>query len=223
MKSLSVALCLWVSATLCPAQNLDAVLARMDKAAPSFHAMSADVKMVTYTALLKDTTDETGTIKMQRIKPGNVRAILTFNGAQSASPWLGFYGKTLRVYYPAMHTYQDFPVGKESNVLNQYLLLGFGSSGKELAQSYTITFLGAEKVAGKDTSMLQLDPKDPDVKEKLKKVIVWIPNNEANPVQQQFWEPSGNFRKITYSGISLDPKINGTLELQLPSGVSKVK
>ena len=43
----------------------------------------------------------------------------------------------------------------------------------------------------------------------------------ANPVQQQFYEPSGNNRKLTYSNIQLNPPIVGTLELKLPPGVEK--
>lgn len=221
MKTLLAGLCLLAWASVSPAQSLDAVLARMDAAAPSFHAMSANVQMVTFNALLSDTETESGKLQMQRLKPDDVRAVLTFSGAQSASPWLGFQGKTLRVYYPKMRTYQDLAVGKDSGLLNQYLLLGFGSSGKDLAQSYTITYLGTEKVAGQDTSKLQLVPKDQGVLQKLQKVLMWIPNDGASPVQQQFYEPSGNYRKLTYSDIVLNPQIKGTLELKLPSGTRR--
>jgi len=221
MKSLLLGWRLLALTALCSAQTVDQVLARMDKAAPSFHAMSANVEMVTFTALLSDKTVETGTLQMQRLKPGEVRAVLTFTGAETASPWLGFQGKTLRVYYPKLNTYQDLPIGKDSGALNQYLLLGFGSSGKELAQSYTIKFAGMEKVAGQDTSKLLLEPKDPNVKQKLQKVMMWIPNDGANPVQQQFDQPSGNYRKLTYTGIVVNPKIKGTLELKLPSRARK--
>ena len=221
MKNLLVALCLFAFVNLSSAQSVDAVLARLDQAAPSFHAMSADVQMVTFNSLLNDKTDETGPLQMQRLKPDDVRAVLEFTGAQSASPWLGFEGKTLKVYYPKLHTYQDIQVGKDSGLLNQYLLLGFGSSGKELAKSYTISFLGTEKVAGQDTSKLQLEPKDPAVKTKLVKAVIWIPNDGSNPVQQQFYEPSGNYRLLTYTSITLNPHIKGTLELKLPSGTKK--
>ena len=221
MKTLSAGLCLLALSTACRAQSVDAVLARMDKAAPSFHAMSANVQMVEYTALLSSKTTQTGAIEMQRSKPGDVRAILTFNGGQGDARTIAFLGKKLRVYYPKLNTYEDFEVGKNSEVVSQYLLLGFGSSGKELAKSYTISFLGPEKVAGQDTSKLQLQPTDPNVKQRLQKVLVWIPDDGANPVQQQFYEATGNYRLLTYTGISLSPQIKGTLELHLPSGAVK--
>jgi hypothetical protein len=41
-------------------------------------------------------------------------------------------------------------------------------------------------------------------------------------VQQQFYEPtSGNYRRVTYSNVNLNPPIKGNLELKLPSGVKR--
>jgi outer membrane lipoprotein-sorting protein len=116
---------------------------------------------------------------------------------------------------------QDYDVGKNSDVLNQFLLLGFGSSGKELAQSYEISAAGTENVAGVETTKLLLLPKSPGVKERLSKIEMWIPANAAYPIQQQFYEPSGNYRQVTYSNVKLNPSIKGNLELKLPSGVKR--
>lgn len=202
------------------AQSVDAVLARMDKAAPGFRAMSADVEMKTYTAILSDTATENGTLKMQRLKTGEVRAIIDFSGQQDARV-IAFLGKIVRIYYPKLKAYQDYAVGKNTDVLNQFLLLGFGSSGKQLAQSYQITMEGEEKVAGKDTTKLLLTPSDQKVKEHLTKIEMWVPDDAAYPIQQQFYEPSGNYRIVSYSNVKLNPSIHGVLELKMPSDVKK--
>lgn len=220
MKRLLLGLCLLVGCAVVDAQSLDDILARMDEAAPKFHAISANVRMLTFTAVLSDSTTEDGTLKMQRLKPDDVRAVINFVG-QSDSREIAFLGKTVKIYYPNLHEYQEYDLGKNSNVLNQFLLLGFGSSGRELAQSYNITLEGSEKVAGQDTARLLLIPKDKKVLEHLKQARVWIPNNAAYPVQQQFDEPSGNYRKATYTSIELNPAIRGTLDLQLPPGTKK--
>jgi len=193
----------------------------MDQAAPNFHAMSADVQMVTYTAVLSDKTTEKGTLRMQRLKGNAVRAIIDFSGATDARV-IAFLGKIVRIYFPNANAYQDYEVGKNAQVLNQYLLLGFGSSGKDLARSYEITGEGSEEISGQTTSKLLLVPKDAKVKERLTKVEVWIPNDAAYPVQQQFYEPSGNYRTVTYNNIRLNPPITGTLDLKLPSGAKKL-
>jgi outer membrane lipoprotein-sorting protein len=215
MKTVIAGLCLAVfAATLNADPTLDAILARMDQAAPGFHSMSADVDMVEYQKIIDDRTTDKGTLQMQKGK--EVRAIVTFPDRV-----IGFLGKIVRIYWPKLNTYQDVNIGKNTNVLNEFLLLGFGSSGKELAQGYNITLQGTENVAGHDTSKLLLIPKDPNILERLSKVEVWIPNDAANPVQQQFYEPSGNWRKVTYSNIVINPAIRGTLEMKLPPGAKK--
>jgi outer membrane lipoprotein-sorting protein len=212
-------LCMLAAPLALPAESVESILSRMDKAAPNFRAMSADVHMITYTAIISDKTDETGTLKMQR-KEGAVRAIIDFSG-QNDSREIAFLGNIIRMYYPKLNMVQDYDVGKNSDVLNQFLLLGFGSSGKELAQSYEISAAGTENVAGVETTKLLLLPKSPGVKERLSKIEMWIPANAAYPIQQQFYEPSGNYRQVTYSNVKLNPSIKGNLELKLPSGVKR--
>ena len=59
MKPLLVVLCTLLGAAILPAESLEKILARMDETAPSFKAMSADVKMTTFTAIINDKTIET--------------------------------------------------------------------------------------------------------------------------------------------------------------------
>ena len=222
MKNLVVALCLYFSLQFAAAQSLPEILARMDKEAPNFHAISADIDMKTYTEVLRDTTDEKGTLKMQRLGPNDVRAIIDFSRGSDARV-IGFLEKVVVIYYPNLKQYQEYPVGRNSDVLNQFLLLGFGSSGRELAQRYDITDEGQEKVAGQDTTKLLLIPKDSKVLERLAKAEIWIPAAAAYPVQQQFYEPSKNYRLVQYTNTILNPPIKGRLELQMPRGTSKQK
>lgn len=221
MKISLAAVCLVVfGAAALDAQNEQAVLARMDQSAPAFRGMTADVQMKTYTAILSDTTVENGTLKMQRLKTGEVRAIIDFS-AQTDARVIAFLGSIVRIYYPNLKAYQDYEVGKNTDVLNQFLLLGFGSSGKQLEQSYQIAAEGQEKVAGQETTKLLLTPKDAKVKQHLAKIEIWVPENAGYPIEQQFYEPSGNYRLVSYTNIKMNPPIHGVLELKLPKGVKK--
>ena len=214
MKTPVFAICLLSVVTCSHAQSVDAVLARMDKAAPDFHGMSANVEMVEYKTILDDATHESGTLEMQKPAKGNTRAILTFPDRT-----IGFLGKVVRIYYTKLNTYQDVAeIGKNGDLINQFLLLGFGVSGQDLAKNYSITMQGTENVSGQDTSKFLLVPKDPDVKQRLAKVVIWIPDTVAYPVQQQFFEPSGNYRKVIYSNITLNPPNQGTLEIKMRPG-----
>ena len=100
-------------------------------------------------------------------------------------------------------------------------MLGFGSSGRDLAANYNISGEGTEKMGDKTTVKLLLTPKDPKVASRLAKVELWIPTDAGYPVQQQFWEPSGNYRLVTYSKIQINPPITGNLEFKPPAGAKR--
>lgn len=213
--------CVFLCVAYCAgADSKEAILTRMDKAAPEFRGVSANVDMITYTAILGDKTNEKGTLQMQKKSGGEVRAIIAFTGATDSRK-IAFSGKLVRIYYPQTNAYQDYDLGKNSGVLNQFLLLGFGSSGKDLEKAYTITAEGQEKVAGTDATKLRLVPRDPKVQEKLSKILIWIPDGGASPVKQQFFEPNDNYRLVEYSNIALNPAGQENLALQLPLGAQR--
>lgn len=226
MRKLLVGLSLFASVLTARAEDVSMILARMNAAAPTLHTMSADIEMLTLTAVIDDKITDVGTLRMKKGKNDSIRAVIDFSGQkdQSQSREIGFYGKIVRIYFPVAKYYQDYDLGKNSDVLNQFLLLGFGTSGDELAKSYTISPEDTEKVAGVDTTKLLLIPKDSKVKEHLSKIEIWIPIGGSNPVQQQFYEgASGNYRKVTYTNIVLNPSIKGDLEIQMLAGTKQRK
>jgi outer membrane lipoprotein-sorting protein len=184
--------------------------------------MSANVRLTTYTATIADTTVEDGTLVMQRLKKnGSVRAILDFRQQKDARV-IAFLGNIVRMYWPKTQFYQDYDFGKNNNLMDQLLLLGFGSSGKELAAAYDITAEGTEKVGGQDTTKLQLIPKSASVKEKLLRIEIWIPTNAAYPIQQRFYQPANNYLLAAYSGIDFKPVIKDKqLNFKPPPGAKK--
>jgi outer membrane lipoprotein-sorting protein len=231
MIRLPVLLCITAFCGLVQADPVSVVLARMDKAAPAFHGITAKVTMVTYTKIIDDKSVETGTLQMQRISPKDVRAIMVLSSAGQSSRTLAFTGNNVRMYFADSNSYQDYDLGKSgSNVLNSYLLLGFGSSGTDLSKNYEITYLAEESVNQVKASKLQLIPKDKGVLEHLTKVYIWIPEEgDPNPVQQQFFEPNGNYREVTYSDLQPNPKFppselkKGQLDFEPPKSAKQIK
>ena len=47
----------------------------------------------------------------------------------------------------------------------QFILLGFGTGGKELQKAYNVRYLKEDSVGGQKCSRLELDPKDSKVKQ----------------------------------------------------------
>jgi outer membrane lipoprotein-sorting protein len=202
-------------------EEISVILQRMNQEAPKLHTMSANIEMVTLTAIIDSKITEDGTLKMQKTKDG-VRAVLDFSQLKDSARVIGFFGKIAQMYYPKAKYVQSYDVGKNGDLVNQFLLLGFGSSGDELAASYTISSEGPEKIAGVDTTKLLLIPKDSKVKEHLSKVEIWIPEGQSNPLQQKIYEePSGNYYKATYSDVRINPSFKGQLEIKMLPGTQK--
>jgi outer membrane lipoprotein-sorting protein len=102
--------------------------------------------------------------------------------------------------------------GKESDAktypqasrYESYLMLGFGASGKELAEKWTITYLGKETIDGTTTDKLELVAKDPAVRRTIPKVTIWMDTARAVSLEQVFDEGEGLTRVCHYTNIKVN-------------------
>ena len=44
---------------------------------------------------------------------------------------VAFRGRKAEIYYPKLKSVQEYDLGKRSDLLDQFLLVGFGTTGKE--------------------------------------------------------------------------------------------
>src|SRR5258708_31976086 len=58
---------------IAPAETLQDVKDRIDKSAASFKSLTAKVQKLTYTAVIRDTVTESGTLAVKKEKNGEIR------------------------------------------------------------------------------------------------------------------------------------------------------
>ena len=200
--------------------ELETVLARMDRAAASFKDMSADVRWVQHTAAINQDAVDIGTILLKRSKR-DIRMRVEFTAPDRKS--LALQGHKLEIYYPNTNTVEEYDTGKYKQMLDQFLLIGFGTTGKELAPAYTMKVLGSETVAGQPTTHLELIPKSPEMLKNLKKLEMWISDTNGYPVQQKFYLLGGDYRLVTYTNVKINTGLrDADLKLKLPKDVKRV-
>lgn len=200
------------------AATADDILAKLDAAAPKFSGMTADLTRVTYTKVLDEKAAESGQIALK--KQGREMQVL-INLTKPDEKLVGFRGRKAEIYYPKLKTVQEWDLGKHGNLIDQFLLVGFGS-GKDLKSAYAVKYIGEEAVEGQKAQKLELTPLAPDIKEKLRKVELWMSESGNYPIQQRFIEPSGNYYLATYSNVKLNPALSDdALKLKLPKGVKR--
>ena len=199
------------------ADSLEAILARMDQASKNFKAVSAKMHRVDYTAVIDETSSEDGTLRLKRVK-GQLFGVIEFTGEEARS--IGFTGHTVEIYYPKANNVQKIDISKYTATIDQFMLLAFGTSGKQLSDAYDIKSSGTETVASKPCTHLDLIPKSVDMQKIVSKLELWVPEDESNPVQLKATEPSRNTMIFTYSDVKINPSLPAkAFELKLPPGV----
>jgi len=204
-----------------PAGSAEEVLSKMDQAAPSFTGMSSELKELTYTKVIDDKTEESGTFQLRKARNG-LQVLIDF---QKPDPrMIGFQGKKAEIYYPKINTVQEYDLAKKPDLVEQFLLVGFGTSGKELASNYTVKAVGDETIAGEKSWHLELVPKAAARREKLQKLDLWMSQTGSYPLQQRFVEPSGNYTQFTYIGVKLNPALtDAAMQLKVPKNTKREK
>jgi outer membrane lipoprotein-sorting protein len=209
-------LCAAVFAT---AADLQTVLSKMDQAAPKFTGMTADLTRVAYTKVIDDKSTDTGTMKLRR-RGKDIDVLLDITAPDPQM--VAISGKKAEKYFPKMKTVQEYDLGKYKGVVDQFMLVGFGTTGKDLAANYEVKFAGEESVAGQKAYKLEMIPNSPKMKESFRRLELWVTQDGAYPVQQRFVQPSGDYHLATYSNVKLNPPMTDEdLRLKLPKGVKR--
>ena len=186
--------------------ELDNVLKKMDAAAANFRTTQADFEWDRYEKVIDEVDDiQNGTIYYRRV----AKEIEMKADVKKPEPkYVLFSGGRIQVYQPKPDQLTIRDVGKNRSEIESYFVLGFGGSGQDLVKSFDVTYQGQETINNVATAKLQLIPKSDKVKNTFKEIILWIDLQRGISVQQQFFEPQGDYRLAKYSNIRINEKIS---------------
>lgn len=199
--------------------NLDEVLKQIDREQSQFQSLTASIERTKVTVVVNDRSTESGQIEIRR--DGRMRIDLTSPDQKTILR----DGDHLYVYTPKIRRVEEYDLGKHRDLVDQLLLLGFGTSGDILKRSYLITLQGEETLSGQKVVRLELTPRSDDVRKQISKIALWV--NEGNwlPAQQQFYETgSGDYSIIQYLNVARNVSIpDARFRPAWPKGVTRVK
>ena len=201
---------------------MNAVLNKMDATAASFRAVQADFEWDRYEKVIAEVDDiQSGTIYYRRAgKDIEMMADIKQEGGSLAElkpvpKSVLFRDGKVSVYQPKPDQVTVYDAGKNRAEVENYLVLGFGGSGQDLIKSWDVTYLGPETINGIATAKLKLVPKSEKVRGTFAQILLWIDLDRGVSVQQQLFEPQGDYRLAKYSNIRIKDK--------LPDEVFKLK
>ncbi len=205
------------------AEALNEVLARMDQSARNFKTFSAKIRRTDYTKVLNDKDESDGARRLKRAN-GQTIGMVEFYGKNPQT--IRFAGKTVEVYSPVakqVDVYDASKFGKMGKQVDQLLLLGIGVSSADLRRDFNIAAGGTETIDGKPTTRLELIPKDNDLKKRVVKIELWIPEGESIPLQSKVTLTSGDYDQYKYSDVQMNPTLpDSTFELSVPADVKRI-
>jgi outer membrane lipoprotein-sorting protein len=202
-----------------PQQTLENVLKQLDAQAAGFKSLTADLDRTKVTVVVNDKSTQSGQISVR--SDGKMRIELTQPDAETILR----DGDNFYIYNPKIHRVEEYNLGKKKSVVDQFLLLGFGTSGSSLKESYTISLQGEETLDGHKVVRLDLLPKTDEVRKQLSKIQLWLDESTWLPVQQQFIETgSGDYFIIKYRNVNRNARIpDSQFKPRWPRGTTRIQ
>ncbi len=197
----------------------EGVLAMMDKSAQDFHSLTADIEHVKYTAVVQDSSSETGQIWVRRDEKMRIEI-----GKPDLKTILR-EGESLYIYTPKINRVEEYNLGKNRAMVDQYVLLGFGTRSENMKKSYLVAVANEEELDQRKTVVIELTPKSDEIRRQISKIQMWIDESSWVPVQQKFLEAgSGDYFLFHYTNIVKNAQLpDSRFKQDWPKGVNRVK
>jgi len=194
--------------------TLDYVLTMMDRSAEDFRSLTAALDHVKYTAVVKDTSTESGEIYVRKDSKLRIDFIAPDPRTIIRN------GDNLYIYTPKINRVEEYNIGKNRVLADQYLALGFGTRVDSLKKSYEVSFSGEEELEGHKMALVELVPRSDEVRKQITKIVMWVDEASWLPVQQKFLEAgSGDYFLSRYKNVMKNLKIgDGKFKADWPKG-----
>jgi outer membrane lipoprotein-sorting protein len=206
-----------------PAQGtqwtVDSVLAMMDKSARDFHTLTADIEHIKYTDVVKDTSTEIGKLLVRRDEKMRIEFF------QPDRRTILRTGDSLFVFTPKINRVEEYDLGKNRDLVDQYVLLGFGTKSDNVRKSYDVNVIGETELDNKKTVQIELIPKSDQMRKQIAKIQMWIDEASWLPIQQKFFESgSQDYLIFHYTNVMKNLKIgDNQFKQDWPKGVTRTK
>jgi outer membrane lipoprotein-sorting protein len=208
-------------ATVASAQSLETTFTHVDALSKGFRGVTGDLRRITFTYFAKDTDEASGRFSLYRPSPQDMRMLVEFTKPEERA--VAFAKSKLQMYYPKANLVQEYNLAKEAHLVDQFLLLGFGSSSADLRKNYNIKYVEMTTIDGGKADHLFLEPKAAEAKDQVRGIDLWIAQPGGYPVRMKVLQPSRDTVEIQYSNLKINPSslTEASVRLKLPKGVKK--
>jgi outer membrane lipoprotein-sorting protein len=199
---------------------LQQVLRQMDQTAAEFHTTQAAFIWDQYQKVVDEHDLQKGMVYFRRVG-SEIQMAAEITNPEAPKSVL-YTDSKVEVYQPKIDQVTRYNTGKDRSTVESFLVLGFGGSGKDMLKSFDVKYMGAENVGGADTAKIELVPKSVKGRNMFDHIWLWVDTSRGVSVQQQLFEPSGDYRLAKYSDIQLNQKIPDSVFKLKTTGKTKI-
>jgi outer membrane lipoprotein-sorting protein len=145
--------------------TLDYVMTMMDRSAEDFRSLTAALDHVKYTAVVKDTSTESGEIYVRKDSKLRIDFITPDPRTIIRN------GDNLYIYTPKINRVEEYNIGKNRALADQYLALGFGTRAESLKKSYDVSLSGEDELDGHKMAIVELVPHSDELRKQITKKL----------------------------------------------------
>jgi len=200
--------------------DLTEILSHMNAAAGNLRTISANLEYTKVTVLVDDKAVQSGQLLYRRGKGTDI--LIDFKKPEPKT--IAFSKNRGEIFNPKINQIDEFNLEGKSGMVEQFLLLGFGTESDRIKKDYELKFLKEEDLQGDITVVLELTPRSESVRAQLTKIHLWVSEESWLPVQQKFFQPSGDYLVARYTNVKVNrPLSNASFLIRAPKDVKRVK
>ena len=206
MTVLRVVTVMALAASPMSAQSAAKILARLDEVAPKFSAATANLTWTDHQAVVDMDEKQSGTMTVKRYSTTKTHYVVRFTDPDQYT--VAVRDGSIERYIPKNNLIQEYDIKRYRDIAQTLMLLGFGTTGRELAASFEISGVRAEAVESQKATHLDLTPKSPGLRHHISHIELWISDELTCALQQKFHYPGGSYKLVTFTNLKLNPKLD---------------
>jgi outer membrane lipoprotein-sorting protein len=200
--------------------DLTEILSQMNEASKRLKTLSTNLEYTKVTVLVNDKSTQSGQLFYRKGKTTEI----CIDFQKPERKMLLFKKNKGEIYLPKINQIQEYNLEQNSGLVQQFLLLGFGSDTGDLKKAYNVKYLQEEDMEGDTTVQLELVPRKANVAAQVSKIQIWVSEESWLPTQQKFFENGGDYSIAHYSGMKVNRGLpSSAFDLNAPSDAKRVK
>lgn len=196
------------------------VLDRMNARAKTLNSLTADLKQTKVTIVVEDVAEKAGRLFYKKSRRKSTFKVDYQEPVRSTI--LLEKGK-VRILEPRIKRYQEIDTGNGS-ATTKVPLFWIGQSGRTIRRDNDVRFIKEERVDGRPTSLLELNPRSTAVKNLFSQIRLWVDHTHWIPIQTRLIEASEDHLTLLLSNVKINPRLPDRIfNLKVPPDFERVE